>query len=320
MKSKFEFSLQGKDWFLPFICFWVLYLVLYIPLMALSSKTSSVALAQNGAYWGLNLLLFVFMIFAYPIFIIVLLRIFAPKLAVDGKPFAFNGNMGKFLGMYVGGSLLSVITLGVYLPWFMRKIVAYLAGETSLDGKSFDFRGKGGKLFVYLLLSLWVPLIALIVIFTCVMVASGSASTLMQVLPIVILLFVVILMAPLIFLFTKWYANVGWDNLHITLTAKFWPATGYVLGQLLLSLITLFIYFPAAGLRIYRYFAANLAIEKDGRRVGGFNFQGGIGKGFGLVWGQCLLSIITLGIYIPWATAKIYRWFASETEVEITED
>jgi hypothetical protein len=37
------------------------------------------------------------------------------------------------------------------------------------------------------------------------------------------------------------------------------------------------------------------------------------GGGFGLLWGQTLLSIITIGFYLPWAYGKIGRWIASVT-------
>ena len=44
-------------------------------------------------------------------------------------------------------------------------------------------------------------------------------------------------------------------------------------------------------------------------------FTGTGGQLFSLILGQTLLSIITLGIYIPWATVKITKYFAEHTEV-----
>ncbi len=47
-----------------------------------------------------------------------------------------------------------------------------------------------------------------------------------------------------------------------------------------------------------------------------FHFQYQNGKGFGLVCGQILLSLITVGFYAPWALAKVGRWFLSNTYIE----
>jgi uncharacterized membrane protein YjgN (DUF898 family) len=40
-----------------------------------------------------------------------------------------------------------------------------------------------------------------------------------------------------------------------------------------------------------------------------------LGRGFLLMWGQGLLSLITAGIYYPWAMARVGRWVASHTSV-----
>ena len=37
-------------------------------------------------------------------------------------------------------------------------------------------------------------------------------------------------------------------------------------------------------------------LTNDGVEVGRLGFEGGMGQGFGLLWGQILLSIVTLGI------------------------
>ena len=72
--------------------------------------------------------------------------------------------------------------------------------------------------------------------------------------------------------------------------------------------MTVGVYWPAAALRLYKYFAERTVFERDGAELGRLSFEGGIGKGFGLFWGQSLLCIVTLGFYIPWGGAKMWRW------------
>jgi uncharacterized membrane protein YjgN (DUF898 family) len=60
--------------------------------------------------------------------------------------------------------------------------------------------------------------------------------------------------------------------------------------------------------RVQTHFTAKTVLSNPGSQIGSLGFDGSIGKGFGLIWGQSLLSLITLGVYIPWGSAKIGRW------------
>ena len=82
------------------------------------------------------------------------------------------------------------------------------------------------------------------------------------------------------------------------------------------TLITVGIYWPAAALRLYAYFVGRTVFERSGQRIGRLGFEGKIGKGFGLIWGQGLLCLITLGIYIPWGYSKVLRWIAGNSYYE----
>ncbi|GAB1481286.1 hypothetical protein MASR2M78_01010 [Treponema sp.] len=47
-----------------------------------------------------------------------------------------------------------------------------------------------------------------------------------------------------------------------------------------------------------------------------FKFEGRGGEIFSLYLVQFLLTLITLGIYAPWAYAKIYKYFATKTSLD----
>jgi uncharacterized membrane protein YjgN (DUF898 family) len=55
--------------------------------------------------------------------------------------------------------------------------------------------------------------------------------------------------------------------------------------------------------------------EGGAERLAG-GFDGPVGRGFLLLWGQTLLVLITLGIYSPWAMARVGRWFAEHTSLD----
>jgi uncharacterized membrane protein YjgN (DUF898 family) len=133
------------------------------------------------------------------------------------------------------------------------------------------------------------------------------------VLPALFAVVIFLILIPFIYLVYKWYVNLRWNDVTITWKTSFWPSCGYILGQVLLTGITAGIYWPAGFLRIYGYFAGRTALSRGEAETGRLGFDGSIGKGFGLIWGQALLSIITLGIYLPWAYARIGRWLLGAT-------
>ncbi len=319
MKTSFDLSLKGKDWWGPFLGFWVIFLAVYIPNILLSKL---VPVTEHAGLYILFTVLFIFLILVVQsIFTIIILRIVLPNLSFQGKSFGFKGSIGTYLGMNLLGMLLSVVTLFVYMPWYTRKIVAYIASETTYDGSSPEFLGKGGKLFVYFLLGMWVPIIVVTVLVAVIAAAAvgrgmGSSSGTQLTTTIITFLIVFVVFVPLMFLMMKWYLNMAFKDLLVTLKARFWPSCGFILGQFLLTLITLGIYGPAAMVRCYVYFAPKVTLSRGDMDVGRFSFEGAMGKGFGLIWGQSLLCLITLGVYIPWAYSRIGSWMAASTFLE----
>jgi uncharacterized membrane protein YjgN (DUF898 family) len=126
-----------------------------------------------------------------------------------------------------------------------------------------------------------------------------------------------ILIIPFMYNLYKWFVNISWKNLRFYWKTEFWGSFFFLVGQLLLSLITLGIYLPAGILAIYKYFIDRTVIDKDGQPAGRFEFARERG-GFAFLWGQILLSIVTVGIYLPWAYANILRYVLSHVTVDET--
>ncbi len=323
MKKNFAFVLSGGDWWKPFIVFWVIFLAGYIAEVTMPRWALPVA-THVGIYFLILFALTTVMILAEVIFCIIALRIVVPKLSIDGKSFSFDGSIGTFVGITVVGYLLTLVTLTIYAPWFARRVISYLASETTYDGEPAEFLGKGGKLFVYFLLALWLPIVIVSVVYGLVLASrvgrgalAGTGMVTTSTLVLTAIVFIVLI--PFMYLANKWYVNIRWNDAVIRWRTRFWPSVGLILGQILLTIITAGIYGPAALLRLYRYFVGRTAIFEGENEVGRLGFDGSIGRGFGLIWGQTLLAIVTLGVYFPWGWARIGRWMLGASYFESRE-
>ncbi len=61
--------------------------------------------------------------------------------------FSFHGRWQQFLGMMVGGALLSIVTLGFYTPWFQSNRRAFFVRNARFGSEPFLYDGKGKGLF-----------------------------------------------------------------------------------------------------------------------------------------------------------------------------
>jgi hypothetical protein len=94
MKTSLELTLAGKDWWKPFLPFWVVY-VAYVAITRDAAK-SGLAISRPGGYLFLVLgLLFA----AMAIFTIMFLRAALPKLRAGDKGFEFGATSENTWGL-----------------------------------------------------------------------------------------------------------------------------------------------------------------------------------------------------------------------------
>jgi uncharacterized membrane protein YjgN (DUF898 family) len=246
-----------------------------------------------------------------------------PAILIDNEPLQFRGSIGKFLGLNLLGIFLTVITLGIYGPWYLTRVSRYLVGEVSYKERHLEFSGRGGRLFVIFLLTIVIPMIPLILVqlrldpsvssFPFAAVSPFQAFMLQL---LAYLIFYSFFAAYLYLIYRWFFTNLRYGEKSLFWNTYFWPAVSMIWVQMLLSVLTLGIYLPAAYIKIYRYLAGVTEIHTEQGREGTLGFQGQTGGGFGLLWGQMLLTVITLGVYTPWALARVGKWFLSNTYVE----
>ncbi len=308
MKNYFNFNLTGKK-LLPI---WLLFLVLFmVPYVSIILKMRHVQ--TTGEHPSMLI---------FPLIIVLLILVFAityyiTKLIIEGfvykgKAIVFNGSFGKFIGIFLLGFFLSIITLGIYLAWFIRDLHRFFINNSSYNSQNLAFKGKGSKLFIIFLLSLLLPIIIISIVFLPIMISNPGNVFLLIIVEELLFL---IIMIPYMYLVYKWAVNIDYKEYNISWETDFWNSCGKIAIELILSIITIGIYGPLAMIRLYKYFT-DKTIAKANERKLKFGYDIDNLNDFLFIWGQLLLTIITLSIYYPWACCKIGKRILSKTYLE----
>lgn len=316
MKQLLKSELNGTVLFKKVIMFLLAYIVCI---------TGMILMLEKEFFLGYFLVLILLMVSAFALqfqFISSLINV----VSLDDKRFEFTGSFGGFMSVCFKGILLSIITLGIYGAWFERNLINYITKNTSFPEKTLSFNGTAGKLFKYILLSFVIPIIILVAIlgigYSDIFMsmanpyASSNAMSSMVGFFIIYVGGIYVISSIYTYYVYKWFLNFTFGDQDITLETSALSAILFLLGQMFLILITLGIYGFAAQIKIFKYFTNNTILtDKSTNVVTPVYFVGQTGMGFGLLLGQTLLCIITLGIYLPWAYANIQNWFISNIEL-----
>ena len=320
MKRGFDFQLDAKKLLPLFLAVFLPWLALEVLVTVLSGRAGATASSTTGIIVLLPLMAAAFLLTI--LLHIPILRKIVPALHFDAAAFHFRGSIGKFLGSNLLGIFLTCITLGIYGPWYLTRITRYLVGELTYKGQSLGFAGRGGGLLLIVALTLGVPMIPLILVrlrldptaFRSLSVVNPFQAFMLQLLAQ--LIFWSFFAAYLYLIYRWFFTNLRYGGKSLSWTTSFWPSVSMFWIQILLSILTLGVYLPAAYIRIYRYLVGHSEIRTEQKLQGRLGFRGQAGRGFGLLWAQMLLTAVTLGVYAPWALAKVGRWFLSNTYVE----
>ena len=128
---------------------------------------------------------------------------------------------------------------------------------------------------------------------------------------------ILLLLALYYYLELKWFIDFAYGEYRIRLKSPVLVALLFFFIQFTLSILTLGLYLPVALAMIYRFLVDNtVLLSGDGDEAGRFGYQGRFGYDCLYVFGQSMLVLLTAGIYLAWATARIGRRLASRTYLE----
>jgi uncharacterized membrane protein YjgN (DUF898 family) len=309
MKNYFKFNLTGQK-LLPA---WLLFLVLFIvPYLLIIYKLKNI---QPGHPKTSIIITAVILVL---IFIAFIISFFIEKLIIESiehknTSLVFNGKLWKFMGIILLEGALSIITIGFYLPWFIKNIQKFFIGNSTYNSHNPKFQGIGGSLFVILTLTLILPIVVVSLLWG--LFAAAHYNQLPILYKVLYQVFLLITLIPYIYFVYKWAIEIKLKDYTVSWETNFWQSSAKIFSQIFLSVITLGIYSPLATLHLYKYFAERtIARSKLSHKSFGYDIEPL--DDFLFIWGQTLLTIITLGIYFPWAFCKIRSRVFSKTYSE----
>lgn len=307
MKQYLNFSNQGGKLFGAWVAFLVLFVTPYAYVLSIYKNFDF----QSGEGYFIIPIIFLLVLIAF------FIEFYIYKFMITGieykeKNVEFKGKFAEFIGIILLYFLLIIVTVGIYYPWFIKRIAKFFVNNSNYNENEFTFLSRGRDLLLIFVFALLVPMF-LITTFTLA-ITSIIHST-----PEIASLFLnsitFIIMIPYIYLLYRWLINVKFKEQRIYWKTEFFSSVFYMLGQFLISIITLGIYSPVAFLRIYKYFAERTIIESETEQKR-FGYDLKAGKDFLYYWGQILLTIVTVFIYLPWAIANTSRRLLSQTFIE----
>lgn len=316
---KLQLSLSGKKLFPLYLGFYALF-VFYMVGILWNSKALNNGQADPSAFL-LPLTAVTLFILGTLLLYTPFLRLFINSLTLGEQQFSYDGKTMSFFGRNLLGIFLSIITIGIYTPWYIKKIYSYVTENISLDNSPFAFKGTGKRLFVILLLTLVIPVIAITVIVT-LLTLKHLHTGFFYTLTIQVLTYLVLV--PYIYYVIKWSVDFVYKDLRMTLNASPLQSMKTVFIQIVLGIITIGIYMPVAYAKLFVYFGSRISVQQadSGKTANRIQADLDMKRVFLLSWGQALLTIVSLGFYGPWAIIKIYNLYLDGLVIEkvIPED
>ena len=321
-KKYFNFNYPGERLLIILVVFMAIIMVPYI-ITVFSVISSSGSFDDLDLISSFRLLAIVYIWIFIVLIMTILLRIFIFKQFIkatryDTDFFDFTGSIWQFLWINVRDTILSLASFGIYYSWFMENIANYIFSNITYLGQSLRFNGKGGALLKIFLLYYLLPMgIFQYYYYTTFFVTMIDAdietfwSMYLQMIGMILILNVI--MIPFYYKVLKWIVNLEYKGREIKLYDDSWTSLGIIAREVVITIASLGIYFPAAVTRLYIYFVSHIGIS-DRERINYVRFDSvSVSSGFKYIWGQLLLSIISWGIYYPFAVCKIIKWFADKT-------
>lgn len=313
MKSYLNFTLKGNQLLPVWIAFFFFFL---IPIHFLLEEFKDL-IASDVSAEGPSKLFFLYLTFVLAMaytFVYYMVKLVVQSLEYKAGKVLCNYHLGKYIGIIITGIVLSIVTVGIYIPWLIKNIHRFFTNGVSYNSHKFSFKGKGGKLFLIMTLTTFIPFLLVgIVLFS---ILESTIDLQSQNFLLIYQLIVMFSLVPNIYLILKWMIDFRYKDYLIRWDTEFFPATGKIALELVFAVITFGIYFPMAYIRLYRYFTEHTKSNVVNEKQISLGYDGDSLSDFLFIWGQILLTVITLGFYYPWAFSRIAQRVLTQTFLE----
>lgn len=213
--------------------------------------------------------------------------------------------------------ITSVFTLGLLYPWGKIKELKYLYKKTTFEGTAFSFDGNLREYYRGFI-KVWISVIILLALCTggallTVYFMKSLFAGIIYSLTILICTFLAFYIQGLAINGTMKYRfnNTSWGTINLCYTGKPKEFGPIFLGNIILTYITLGLYYPWFFVKAIKYILQNL-------RFGNltFDYTGDARKLFTIYIKGYILSILTLGIYSIWLTKNIFEYIINNISVK----
>ncbi len=321
MRNYFVFGLKWRAVLWPMLLYWLLSVLLFFGYDLLFVKQELMtSTTLVGGDWVAHMALYLATV--YIVSVAMLMALFwvvkrsVAALKYKDSDFDTDYLSGEYLKQILPDMFFTIMTLGLYGPWMLTRLMRYFVRRTVHNGNAMEFEGRPMMLFCYVVLLGMLPVLIASVVFAMLLPTAEMSESLLVFWQIVVMM---IIWGGISFcvaaIYARWLLHGWYGNRRLVCTVSIWDGGSYVLGQLLLSILTFGIYAPAAELKIMRYFLRGTVVGTD-KVEGRFGMELRMWRDWGYLLGQMLLLIVTLGVYLPWYYVNVCRRFVGRIYVE----
>lgn len=307
---KFRFELKAKT------IFWYFIIIFLINIFNIITRNYDLnLLVIKGKYIVVIMIFFAYFILELieVICCFFILKAFIDSTFIDDIKLSFEGKFNNFIKIVLFSFFLNLITILIYYPFYITRLTKFFFSNTKYKDKKIEFLNDGLPLFVIML---FLNLIPILVIKHFI----GNLWQDLNIKNIIIIatLSITFILVNVIYIFylLKWFINLRYYEYDVTFNAKSISTILFIFFQILLSILTLFIYLPVAIVKIYQYMILKIKIDNYSENIPKLTSSFDKKESYNLIGKQLFLSIVTLGIYLPWAFCNIVKYMLERTSLE----
>ena len=348
MDKSFVFTLKGINLFPAFLIKFVSILISILNVKYFSEVFSNYYSGNSLLYF---ILLLILTLLLDSFFIFLVTDSFLKNIFINGRSMKFIGNIfiliiiniimiiPYILSLFSFKILEAIFYIHIHQSqvWFVNVIyyffflvvMAFIVSlflflffkffffQIDINGKKLSFSGNFIELFKIFLFKFIIPTSVIHLInnflFSYIFVKLDIANTIFEYIMLIIFFIVIIgFFLNTVGCIVGWAINCHYDNNSIFLKSES-SVHHVILKELYLTFITLFIYLPFALVNLYKVIIMNfMKSSKDESLIFEYNQT----RGYSFVAKELFLSLITIGLYFPWAICKIVRSFLNDTRIK----
>ncbi|MCT4673013.1 MAG: YjgN family protein [Prolixibacteraceae bacterium] len=232
-------------------------------------------------------------------------KILIKGISIDNTPLNFKGKLLNYIINKIHLPFFSAVTFGIGFPYFQKEIISFYVNNTSINNQNLTFNASSIRLLKKGIKLLYIPTIIILII-RC---NNNRIDLFIITLPFIYLLSIF----SLIVYSRRWSINFGYKEYNIKLNSLFIDDLLYNLSFTIVSILSCGILLPFMSIWIIKHYVSHLVAYKNDVEAVSFFEEYNIFKDGGYLLGQMLLTLITLGIYSPWAINNSCKRLASKT-------